>query len=206
MPSARLALLATVASVCTGTIDLVTFDGTTHHKWHTENDPVMGGRSSSTWALNTTGGFGMYEGVARIVPSLKAPGFTIAMTETAKTYPDISSEEGLILGLRNAGGNVSDFKVAFCDSFLNYYRCQFGSFKADFVLNPSDTPQEVFVAWDKFSDKWSSATGKHTKEDPPTAKSLASVCQLQIWVEGIAGDFSMEVYYVRAGKSSEVQQ
>ena len=47
-------------------------------------------------------------------------------------------------------------------------------------------------------DKWSPSTGAHTKEEPPTPKSLASVSQLQLWVEGVAGAFSIEVERIEA--------
>ena len=59
--------------------------------------------------------------------------------------------------------------------------------------------QTVFVPWSEFSDKWSPATGQHTSEHPPTAKSLASISQVQLWVEGVAGDFHVWIDGVRAG-------
>jgi len=175
------------------------------HTWHVENDPVMGGRSNSSWVVKQTpaGPVGVYSGVCRIVPSLNAPGFTIALTEAPLThacFPNVSAAAGLELGLRNAGGNVSLFQIAFCDSRLNPYRCQFGSFKANFTLPPapSSAVQSVFVPWERFSDKWSAATGQHTADEPPSASSLASISQLQLWVEGVAGTFTLEVYHIRA--------
>lgn len=199
---------ACAAAIAPG-IPLVTFDGTTPQRtWHTENDPVMGGVSESTWHLgpsredgNKT--VGLWKGVTRIVPSLNAPGFTIAMTEQpplVKQFPDISTTSGLALTLNNVGGNVTSFKVAFCDSRLNLYRCQFGTFKASFELKPGGF-KRVFVPFTKFSDKWDAATGAHTKEDPPTAKSLASVSQVQLWVEGVAGPFSIEVERIEASSA-----
>merc|ERR1719281_2194153 len=146
------------------TIDLATFDGKATHTWKTENDPVMGGQSDSTWTLKN--GYGEYSGTCRIVPKLKAPGFTIALTDSPLTasFPDVSSTSGIIIGVRNAGGNVTNFKFAFCDSRINFYRCQFASFKADFTIAHSNSFSEVFLPWSKFSDKWSASTGKHTAE------------------------------------------
>ena len=92
---------------------------------------------------------------------------------------------------------MTSFKVAFCDSRVNYYRCQFGSYKANFELLPG-APKRVFVPFTAFSDKWSATTGNHTAEDPPTAKSLASMTQLQLWVEGVAGGFAVEVSKIEA--------
>lgn len=183
-------------------IDLATFDGKAHHKWSSENDPVMGGRSSSKFV--EADGYGVYSGTCRIVPALKAPGFTIAMTESPLfgKFPDVSSMDGLTLGIRNSGGNITSFKLAFCDSHINLYRCQFGTFKADFEIKPSSDFQEVFVPWSKFSDKWSATTGEHTAEEPPTAASLKSISQLQIWTEGVTGDFELQLKYVRASKAA----
>merc|ERR1719456_1141839 len=110
------------------------------------------------------------------------------MTEAPLTghFPDISGYDGLTLVGHTVGGNVSSFKLAFCDAHINFYRCQFASFKADFELPAGQ--DSAFVPWSAFSDKWDSATGKHTAEDPPTPAALRSVTQLQVWVEGVAGD------------------
>jgi hypothetical protein len=185
-------------------ITLATFDGQdkgASHKWKVENDPVMGGQSDSTFAVKD--GLGDFSGNCRIVPKLQAPGFTIALTESPLVghFPDVSSQDGLFLGVRNAGGNITDFKVAFCDARINLYTCQFASYKADFSVQPSDAVTEVFVPWAKFSDKWSAATGKHTAEHPPSASTLKGITQLQIWVEGVAGQFHLQIRSVRAGKT-----
>jgi len=181
-------------------LDLATFNGLDKHSWRTESDPVMGGQSQSTF--ETKDGYGLYSGICRIVPSLKAPGFTIALTETPilhGKFPDVSMMDGLALGVSLAGGNITTFKAAFCDS-RNPMRCQFQSYKADFKVPRTDT--EVFLPWSAFSDKWSSYTGEHTSEHPPSAASLKSITQLQIWTEGVAGSFALKLHYVRARKAS----
>jgi len=134
---------------------------------------------------------------------LKAPGFTIAMTETPLLghFPDVSAQDGFALGLKNVGGNITKFRFAFCDSRVNYARCQFQSFKANVLVPQTGDVVEVFVPWSKFSDKWSSYTGEHTAENPPTASSLKSITQLQLWTEGVLGDFDLEIHYVRARKA-----
>jgi len=197
--SAQVSSLATNSSA--DSIDLATFDGKTAHKWKTENDPVMGGQSDSKFEVKD--GYGEYSGTCRIVPSLKAPGFTIALTETPllARFPDASSANGIVLAVRNVEANVTQFKFAFCDSRINFYRCQFQSFKADFKIAPSDTFTEVFLPWSAFSDKWSASTGQHTAESPPQAESLRSITQLQLWTEGVAGKFRLQLKYVRASKA-----
>jgi hypothetical protein len=170
------------------------------HKWSTENDPVMGGKSSST--VKVSQGYADYNGVCRIVPQLKAPGFTIALTGSPllAKFPDTSSMDGLTISLRQLGSNYSGFKIAFCDSRVSF-KCQFQSYKADLPVPASADFQDVFVPWSKFSDKWDSATGKHTAEDPPKAESLKSITQLQIWTEGVEGDFHLQVQNIRASKA-----
>jgi hypothetical protein len=190
-------------------VELATFDGQDKqatHKWKTENDPVMGGKSDSTFVVKD--GLGDFSGTCRIVPQLKAPGFTIVLTESPLMghFPDVSSQDGLLLGVRNAGGNITEFKVAFCDARINPFTCQFKSYKADFTVQPSSDISEVFVPWSKFSNQWSSSTGKHTAENPPSSSTLKGITQLQIWVEGVAGDFHLQIKHIRAGKSPAGQQ
>ena len=89
-----------------------------------ENDPVMGGQSFSNWTLakDASGAaVGRWSGQCRIVPSLKAPGFVFALTGSQLTakFPDASAEDGLVLKMANLAGNVTGYKVAFCDSRLN---------------------------------------------------------------------------------------
>ena len=172
-----------------------------------ENDPVMGGQSVSTLKNTTTHlgkQVGEWIGECRIVPSLGAPGFTIAMTEdptlgTAK-FPNVAKEDGLTVTLRNVKGNVTQFKVAFCDTHIDPYRCQFGTYKANFTAKHSNGFTTVFLPWDAFTDKWSPSTGEPTAHDPPNHYSLASISQVQLWVEGVAGDFHVEIEGIRADK------
>jgi len=165
----------------------------------------MGGQSFSNFSVITTPegrAVGEWIGQCRIVPSLGAPGFTIALTESPALakFPSAADEDGLLVTVRNLAGSITSFKVAFCDTHTNPYRCQFGTFKANFTMVASDEFQTAFVPWDKFSDQWDPATGEHTAEDPPTAKSLASISQVQLWVEGVEGDFHLWIEGVRAGK------
>jgi len=183
-----------VASV----VPLASFDGADKHTWHSEDDPVMGGLSSSSFEVKEN--YGDYSGTCRIVPKLSAPGFTIALTESPllASFPDVSAADGILLSLRRVGGNVSSFKFAFCTLRVPFL-CQFKSYKADFeILQPTKDFEEVFLPWSAFSDKWSPSTGKHTEEEPPTAASLRSVTQLQLWTEGVAGDFHLQLKAVSA--------
>ena len=93
-------------------IDLATFDGSAPHKWTVENDPVMGGQSFSNFSLTTLAGnrtVGEWMGQCRIVPSLQAPGFTIALTEepALSTFPSVVGEDGLEVRMHNLHGNIT---------------------------------------------------------------------------------------------------
>jgi hypothetical protein len=178
-------------------VDLASFGVSPNHQWQSENDPVMGGQSDSTFTIHD--GLGEFSGTCRIVPKLKAPGFTIALTESPwrfARFPDVSHMQGLTVDATNMG-EIEDFKVAFCDSRINVFRCQFQSFKADFHI-PRGERKQVFVPWASFSDKWDAATGKHTAESPPSASSLSAITQLQVWVEGVEGSFRLQLHTVQA--------
>mmetsp|Transcript_75042 Transcript_75042/g.148548 ORF Transcript_75042/g.148548 Transcript_75042/m.148548 type:complete len:128 (-) Transcript_75042:51-434(-) len=85
-------------------IPLVTFDGAkgTTHKFAELNDPVMGGKSTGTWSLNTTGGFGIFDGEVVIVPSLKAPGFIEAHADGKFADLSAAAEGDLVLRVRSS--------------------------------------------------------------------------------------------------------
>merc|ERR1711907_574752 len=57
-------LKVSAAAPATLPISLASFDASDKRKWHTENDPVMGGRSDSAWKLED--GLGDYSGTCRI--------------------------------------------------------------------------------------------------------------------------------------------
>ena len=125
--------LALDAPSAAKTLDLVTFKegDKTNFKWTDLNDPVMGGRSTSTFKVE--GGKGVFDGVCRIVPQLKAPGFCNAEARPSfgQKVPDASAfiEGGLEIELVSTG-NLTQFKAA----FGNKAEHDFGSYKADFVV------------------------------------------------------------------------
>lgn len=187
----------------TGFVDLATFDDKAPHKWHSENDPVMGGQSDST--VQVAKSFADFKGSTRIVPALQAPGFTIALTEgfpLFSRFPDASAMDGLAVSVMSLGAPYSGFKIAFCDSHV-FFRCQFQSFKAALPVPAAASRgfQEVFVPWKEFSNKWNASTGRHTAESPPGPSSLRSITQLQLWAEGVEGDFDLRFSYIRAARA-----
>ena len=73
----------------------MSFDGTsTDRTWRVTNDPVMGGRSESTFTkVNNTG---VFDGINKIVPSLDAPGFCNAAASLGGEI-DLSAYVALLL-------------------------------------------------------------------------------------------------------------
>ena len=182
LPAVSLALDAPSAAK---TLDLVTFKegDKTNFKWVDLNDPVMGGRSTSTFTVED--GKGVFDGVCRIVPQLKAPGFCNAEARPSfgQKVPDASAfvEGGLEIELVSTG-NLTQFKAA----FGNKAEHDFGSYKADFVVTAG--ANTVRIPFTSFSNKWSPSTGeptvKCTPEDKqvcPTAHSLATIGAIGVW-------------------------
>merc|ERR1719498_1166336 len=200
-------------------VDLVTFDGedkSTTWTWKDLNDPVMGGQSESTWHINETLGAAVWDGETKIVPSLKAPGFCNAETTNGlgvlTKANDAAGFTHLLLRVRSTKP-YTGFKVSFAADTLNP---QFSSYKSEFNVTRHDGVwHTVAVPFENFSNDWSAYTGrcdtvdpngkKHkccSKETPevcPTDKNLADISQFGLWTEGVAGEFHIEVQWIRAG-------
>eukprot|EP01063_Lacrimia_lanifica_P029695 TRINITY_DN4584_c0_g1_i1.p2 TRINITY_DN4584_c0_g1~~TRINITY_DN4584_c0_g1_i1.p2 ORF type:complete len:428 (+),score=201.34 TRINITY_DN4584_c0_g1_i1:61-1344(+) len=195
-------------------VPLVTFDGTAPHTFSTLNDPVMGGKSSGTWTVQTEGGqtFGTLAAQVVDVPKLMAPGFVTAAADG--TWADASSAIGG--GLRLTVRSKTDYKgwrVSFAAGTLSpLYSCAGGGsiplsrgcFKANFDVAAGDDFVEVTIPFNKFSDKWDPKTGEQTttcadeSDVCPTAKSLAGILRMEIWAEGVDGDVAIDILRIDA--------
>jgi hypothetical protein len=60
----------------------------------------MGGRSTATFDIDTTGKFASFNGTCRIVPSLNAPGFCNGETLTDQRFPDASGFDNVFIVAR----------------------------------------------------------------------------------------------------------
>jgi len=208
--------VATAASV-SDEIPLVTFDGAkgTTYKFTELNDPVMGGKSTGTWSLNTAGGFGIFDGEVVNVPSLKAPGFIEAHADGKFADLSVAAEGDLVLRVRSSleykGWKVSLASGAHSASYscaagggLPFSR---GCYKAPFSLPLASSTgdfAEVRVPFSSFTDRWSSYTGNPTascKEDASaclTAEKLRNVQRVELMAEGVAGKVHLEVKSISA--------
>jgi hypothetical protein len=196
---------------------LITFDGAeeTSFSFKALNDPVMGGKSSGTWALGS--GFGILDGEVVDVPSLSAPGFIKAAADG--TFPDISSfaDGSLVLSVRTSTPEYSGYRVTLVSGATSTdFACAAGGslpfsrgcFKDKFSVPAGSDFVDVKIPFNSFSDKWSSATGEHTAECADdsstclTASKLSKIKRVEFWGEGANGKLHLEVQSVSAENSS----
>jgi len=213
-----------LASALGAEVKLATFDGAkgTTATWQVTNDPVMGGQSTSTFAV-TGNKTGLFKGTCAIVKFLKAPGF--AKIQATHKFGDITGYDSIAMKVKSSTPDFKGFKMAFSAPKLpKAHFFGFASYKAGFTLTGSDW-QVVEVPLTLFSRDWSSYTGRCDTKDPglfgsqhyccdksgekPSkpevcveAKYLSKIDQLELWAEGVKGDFNLEVEWVGASKKS----
>jgi len=206
-------------------VTLATFDGTpeTSYSWRAMNDPVMGGKSHSSFNVEQSEGH--FVGYCANVPFLKAPGFCKIGTESsyfrdtkfADASPFISG--ALYLEVETTTPDYQGFKVAFgaknatCPPGSMHHSAP--TFKADFEVS-GNSRTTVKVPFTSFSVDWSDFTGRCDTKDPnngfqhhccsaahpevcPTAEHLAHITSLEIWAEGVEGQFDLRIISIAAG-------
>merc|ERR1712137_654654 len=101
-------------------------------------------------------------GKCAIVPSLNAPGFSVAETTDGfgitKKGIDASGKSHLVMDVRSSIA-YDGFKISLAADTLNF---QFASFKANLDIPVTDDFITISVPFSEFSNKWSSATGEAT--------------------------------------------
>merc|ERR1711907_27047 len=112
MSRAQLSAISLLAITATAlNVPLATWNGNkgTAFDFKELNDPVMGGQSSGTFTVDTAGKFGIFEGVVKDVPSLKAPGFIKTSADGA--FPDASAalDGDLVLSVRSTTPEYQGF-------------------------------------------------------------------------------------------------
>jgi len=175
------------------------------------NDPVMGGQSVGTWEVNGT--YGIFDGEVKDVPSLSAPGFIKAAADGTFNDASAAIDGDLVLTVRTTTPEYKGFRVSFAAGTTSAaYACSGGGglpfsrgcFKAQFDVPEGDDFVEVSIPFNKFSDKWSSATGEQTttcaddSDVCPTADKLAKIERVEVWAEGVDGAIHLEVSDIRA--------
>lgn len=175
------------------------------HTWSSQNDPVMGGKSTSTFTI--ADGVGTLDGTCAIVPSLNAPGFITARTTDSTKFPDISNCQGLALTTRSEStpANYEGYRISFgSDSaFLSCGKFFARGFKADFTAGEGEF-STVQIPFDMFTKCWDDATGdavKACKDFPqfcPTSTRLKDLQTISIWAEGKEADVKLDVKKIAA--------
>merc|ERR1711907_739278 len=167
------------------------------------------GLSSSTFTVDKSRQIGIFDGVTKIVPKLKAPGFCNMQTASRKPLPDISSANALELVVRSTVA-YTGFKAAFGPAPRSGF---FAEYKADFpAMKTSQDWQTVHIPFDSFSSKWSSYTGEPTtkcSEDKsvcPDKEHLRHLDSFEIAAEGVAGKFHLEAKSIKAVSRASLTQ
>merc|ERR1719361_1365703 len=205
------AVAVPLSSVVSATeIVLESFDAAVH-TWSSQNDPVMGGKSTSTFTI--ADGIGTLNGTCAIFPSLSAPGFITARTSDSTKFPDVSNCQGLTLTTRSQSSpaNYDGYRVSFgSDSaFLQCGKFFARGFKADFKAGEGEY-ETVQIPFDMFTKCWDDATGdavKTCKDFPqfcPSSSRLQDLQTLSIWAEGKEADVKLDIKEVGAYGCSTV--
>lgn len=214
-------------AVAVPTEDFITiedFSSPLHH-WSTMNDPVMGGRSTSSLSIEDDG-FAHFEATCAIVPFLRAPGFVTMTTgrylppgegppeapseesssssssSSPSGFPDVSTCQGLSLTMRTDVG-YSGFYVSFGTDRAPGGRYAMG-YKTHFSLVPGYGFTEVTLPFANFSSRWDDATGKtivFCRDDPqycPSLDNLRDMKTMSLWGEGVEGTFALDVESIGA--------
>lgn len=197
-------------------ITLISFDDLEGFK--ELNDPVMGGKSTGTWSVNTSGQFGIFDGEVVDVPALKAPGFIEAHRDG--TFADISAAAGgeLVLTVRS-NAEYNGWKVSLASGSISpVYACAGGGgipfsrgcYKAPFQLPAGGDFVDVRVPFATFTDRWNSATGEPVascEEDSSTcltAQKLKKLQRVEVMAEGVGGKVHLEIKSIVASPPQTV--
>ena len=185
--------------------DVVDFSGgdpAATFDWRAMNDPVMGGQSHSSVAVEA--GHLNFTGTCAIVPSLKAPGFITAVAGDQRAsgaddapWKDVSGCEGLKI-TANSANAYKGWRLSFGHAHPIGGKFFAYGYKSHFTPSVGSFGS-VKVPFNSFTDFWDDATGEpiHTCADVPRycpdAKTLKNMLTMSLWAEGVEGDVSLLV-------------
>merc|ERR1719171_365252 len=175
-----------------GDVAIATFDGVkaTAHAWAAVNDPVMGGQSTSTFAVDAKRKVGVFKGEVKIVPFLKAAGFCNAQTKGTQSFPDITGTDAMAFTMTNTGNLTGiQAQVTTQGSGTGF---KHGSYMGNFEIPNDGAEHEVHVKWSDFSCEW---RGQKIK-CPPMEKQLGKITQVGVsfgQAPNVPGTFHVEL-------------
>lgn len=213
----RNVFLALVVAFPRGPVQATTADGDAsvisvedftnpRHKWKEMNDPVMGGKSTGTFAIEN--GVGAFLGEVVDVPFLQAPGFIQARTvDRAAHYPDLRACQGLQLTLTSDHPEYQGYRFSFGHAHPPDGKFFAFGYKTSFQVAAADsttTQQTIVLPFHGFTDLWDDATGEpiQTCQDAPqycpTPQALQRLGEMAVWAEGVAGSASLHLHSIAA--------
>lgn len=187
-----------VSAAAAKTVPIATFDGApgTTWDWEAVNDPVMGGKSQSTFKVDTGRKLGIWDGQVAIVPFLHAPGFCHLQAPGRRkkaAFPDLSDVGGLSVRMRETYKNgLRRFSVMLMTKGARCFGPHCDVYTASFNLKPAegDTMEEHFLSWSSFI---CTRMGHKVDGCPPLTRKLSQVTSVGIGTSGKAGKFDVEI-------------
>jgi len=190
---------AQVVAAASSSIVVESFDKPKHH-WEAQNDPVMGGKSTSTTKIANN--LLIFDGECVDVPFLKAPGFIKSQTRDLVRFPDISSCDALVLRAKSTTPKYAGFRLSFGEAHApGNGRFAYG-YKSNFKA--TSNMSDIVLPFHGFSDDWNDATGAQIKTCAenkiycPDKRTLEDLLAISIWGEGVAGKVHLEVASISA--------
>lgn len=195
----RLAICLSLLAAASADLTLVDFsDGSPGMAWVTENDPEIGGISTSN--LIGKADRLAWGGTVEIVPSLDTPGFCLAYTPGLRNkFADVSGYGALTLRAR-ATRPYAGFKVSFSTS-RHLFKADL---PAEFGAAGDGAWTDLSIPFTNFTYSLPSYPGEpitRCADDPsfcPTPTDLATITAFDVWAEGVEGPFHLEVQAIGA--------
>eukprot|EP00933_Yihiella_yeosuensis_P081877 TRINITY_DN95580_c0_g1_i1.p1 TRINITY_DN95580_c0_g1~~TRINITY_DN95580_c0_g1_i1.p1 ORF type:complete len:328 (+),score=56.48 TRINITY_DN95580_c0_g1_i1:85-1068(+) len=185
-------------------LEHVLFDGnadSTKLEWEPETDEVMGG--SSTGSFRHTGNGTTFQGECKTLPSPENAAGWFSVKADLSSPPALNGCFGIAITARTSSPYLG-FRLSFgTDQWYSKH-----GYKAVFTVPVKAKASEEFatvqIPFENFTRAWDDTSGKaqiscdDDRSVCPTYVQLANIQNLQLWAEGVAGRFTLEVKSITA--------